>query len=241
VIVLGYDTETTGLDVNKDYIIEVGAMLYDTEARAPLRVFDTFIRPPAPLPEDYVSPTGIHGQWLLRHGVSFSDAFGEIQRMVAAMVEPIVIAHNGVNYDKPITAAELARNDVVNHCILGAHWIDTRLDLPFKKEPKSRSLTHLAADHGFLNPFEHRAIFDVSTMMKLLDHYDFAEVYALSKVPMITVRACVTFDQKQLAKDARYFWDGERKIWTRQIRENTLEKEISLAAEKGFRVVRLEK
>ena len=238
-IVLGYDTETTGLDTSKDRIIEVGAMLYETETRAPLEIFNTFIRPPDPLPAGWLSPTGIQGDWLVSHGMTLPEAFGRIQRMVAAMPEPIVIAHNGENFDKPITLAELERHIIRDHGIAGAHWIDTRYDLPFKKEPKSRSLVHLAAEHSFLNPFEHRAIFDVCTMLKLLGHYDFAEVYALSKVPLITIRALTNYDQRQLAKDARFSWDGDKKLWSKRVRENTFEREEAQAAEKGFKIVRL--
>jgi DNA polymerase III epsilon subunit-like protein len=238
-IVLGFDTETTGLNVKEDRIIEVGAMLYDTETRSPLRIFNTFVRPEPPLPEGYISPTGILGEDLTRHGVSLPDAFGEIQRMTVSMEPAIVIAHNGTNFDKPITLSELERHKIVGHGLMDAHWIDSRLDLPFKKEPKSRSLTHLAADHGFLNPFEHRALFDVCTMMKLLDHYDFNEVYALSKIPLITIRACTDYAQRQLAKDARFNWDGEKKIWAKNIRENAFEREEAQAAEKGFKIVKL--
>lgn len=242
-LVLGYDTETTGLDVKNDRIIEVGAMLYETEARQPVRIFNSLIRPAAPLPEGWTSPTGIRGEWLAAHGISFADAMGEIQSMCAAMPEPIIVAHNGLNYDKPITIEELARHKIVAHSLETSHWVDTRQDLPFKKEPRSRSLVHLAADHRFLNPFEHRAVFDVSTMMKLLDEYPFAETLAISKSPLITVRAMVSYEQvaeREAVKAMRYrFNEDGKKQWKKEIRECALERELAAAAEKGFQVVKL--
>lgn len=238
-LVCGYDTETTGLDTEKDHIIEVGAMLYDTEKRVPLKVYNTFIRPLSPLPAGYVSPTGIHAEWLVRYGVSLPEAFGQIQCMVAATDPHIVVAHNGLNFDRLITLAELKRHNIQGHAMAEAHWVDTRQDIPFEKEPDSRKLKYIACDHNFINPFPHRALFDVSTMMKVVSHYNFEEILALSKVPLITVRALTNYDQRQLAKDARFNWNGERKIWTKEIRENTLEREVAAAAEKGFEIVRI--
>lgn len=242
-IVLGYDLESTGIDVKADRILEVGAVLYDTDARQPVRMYDTLIRPRDPLPEGYVSPTGIKGEWLQAHGVSLAEAFGEVQRMIAAMPEPIIIGHNVINYDKQLSLAELAREQIVGHGLESAHYVDTRQDLQFSPEPSSRKLKHLLADYAHaLNPFEHRAICDVLACFKLIDLFPFEEVLAHSKVPLITVRALVTYQmekERQGAKELRYNWNGEAKLWTKQIRENTLEAEAAAGAAKGFRVVRL--
>lgn len=239
-IVLGYDLESTGLLVNEDRIIEVGAVLYDTDLRAPLEVFNSFVRPRDPLPEGYTSPTGIKGEWLVKYGISLPDAFGRVQHMIAAGDPVAVIAHNGIGFDKPLTIAELARHQIIGHELETLHLVDTRQDLPFIKEPTSRKLVHLAAEHGILNPFEHRAIFDVMTMLRLLDHFDFAAVLENSKQPLVTLRALVTYQmekERQGAKELRYAWDGIKKLWTKQVRENAVERETAAAAEKGFDVV----
>lgn len=219
-------------------------MLYDTEAKQPVRIYDTLIRPSGePLPPEYISPTGIKGEWLTNHGVSFPEAMGEIQRMIVAMPEPIIIGHNIINFDKPITLAEIARHQIQEHAFLSAHIIDTRQDLPFEKEPSSRKLIHMLAEFaGLVNHFEHRALFDAAACMKLIDLFPFEQVLANSKIPLITVRAMITYQmekERQGAKDLRYNWDGVKKLWTKQIRETAIEREIAAAAEKGFLVVRL--
>lgn len=178
----------------------------------------------------------------MQHGVPLPEALGNVQLMIAAMDPAIVVAHNGTNFDKPMTIAELERYQIKDHGLASAHWIDSRMDLPFEKEPSSRKLVHIAAEHGILNPFPHRAISDVFTMLKVLDHYDFELVLANSKVPLITIRALITYEmqkERQGAKDLRYNWDGVKKIWTKQVRENALEREKKAAAERGFEIVTL--
>lgn len=239
-IIAAVDTETSGLNTTTDIIHEIGVILYDTEAKAPLRMYDTFIRPAQPLPAGYVSPTGIKEEWLRQHGVSLPDAFGEIQRICATMDPVILLGHNIQNYDKPLIQTELKRHNIVGHALEDAHCIDTRLDLPFPQEPTSRRLVHLCAEYAdFLNPFEHRALFDALSCIKLLEKFDFEEVLALSKIPNISIRAMTNYEQRQLAKDARFQWDDQKKIWHKQIRENAWERELAAAAEKGFVVVKL--
>lgn len=242
-LISAYDTETTGLDTKNDRIIEVGFILYDTDARQPVRMYDTLIRPRDPLPEGYVSPTGIKGEWLTQHGVSLPEALGEIQRMIAAMPEAIVVGHNVINYDKQITMAELEREQIVGHGLAAAHYIDTRQDLPLEKEPSSRKLIHMLAEYGkTINPFEHRALFDAAACLKLIDLFPFETILEMSKIPLVTIRACITYQmekERQGAKDLRYNWNGEKKLWTKDVRENALEREKAAAAQKGFEIVRI--
>lgn len=243
-LVCGADTETTGLDTANDRIIEIGAMLYDTDSKQPLRVFNAFIRPADPLPNGYVSPTGIKGEWLMAHGIPLHEAFGEFQKLISAMPEPIVVGHNIIGYDKPIIMAELKRHGIVGHAFESAHMIDTRQDLPLPSEPSSRKLVHMLPEFArTINPFEHRAIFDAAACLLLMSQFDFAEVLAISKLPLITVRALVTYEmekERQGAKALRYNWSGPpKKIWTKEIRENALDRETKLAAAHGFEIVKI--
>ena len=235
-ILLGMDTETTGLDTTVDRIIEIGAILYDTEAKTPLHMFSTLIR--HPVEEGYVSPTGIKGEWLRQYGMSLPDAFGEIQKIVSMADVKAAVGHNAENFDKPIILAELTRHSFQEHCLKELHWIDSRYDLPFEQPPTSRRLVHLAAEvAGFCNPFPHRALFDVLTMFKLMDNFDYEKVYAHSLVPWINVRIMTSFDQKQIAKDLRYSWDG--RIWVKKVKEDQFEIEAAAAMARGVSVVKI--
>lgn len=246
-IVMGYDLESTGLDVKTARILEVGAVIWDTEKQIPIDIFSCFVRDVEILPE-YLPALAINGidpKWLAG-GISLKDIFRSLYIICRQHKVEAVVAHNGGNYDKPLTMNEMARLYLPEQeSILEFPWIDSLTDLPFKREPKSRSLNHLAADHGFINPFQHRAVFDVLTMLKIMSHYDFQEVLQLSKIPFVTVRALVTYDERQLAKDMRFSWAelGDKKypgFWVKRIRENQLEKEQKLAEEKGFKIIRIE-
>jgi DNA polymerase III epsilon subunit-like protein len=233
-ILLGIDTESTGLDVKEDRIIEVGAVIYDTFEMVPLDVYSQFIIPSIPLEDGWVSPTGIPKEWLYKYGVSLPEAFGKIQCMMANASPDAVVAHNGEAFDKPLIFNELARHKIMGHALETAHWLDSRHDIPFTEDVTSRRLRHLAADHGIMNPFEHRALFDVLTMLKILDKYAIEEVYEQSKQPWITIRALTDYDNRQKAKDLRYNWDG--KIWTKKIKQKDLDNELKQAMTKGFKI-----
>jgi DNA polymerase III subunit epsilon len=112
----------------------------------------------------------------------------------------------------------------------GLPVIDTLTDIPFASEPDSRKLKYLAGDHGFLNPFAHRAVFDVLTMLKVLSHYPIDKVLEYAKAPMITIRAVVDFNNKDKAKARRFSWEkiGDKtypKMWVKRIKEFQLEEE----------------
>lgn len=242
-VVIGLDLESTGRDTKEDRIIEVAAVVYNTEEKAPLEIFSSLIRLSELPPSDYTSPTGIKGAWLLKYGISFPDCMGEVQRMIAKADPVALVAFNGNSFDRPLLKAELKRHNIIAHAVDELHLIDPRFDLPLKYQPKSTALTYMAADHGFINYFPHRALFDVMTMLKILDHYNFEEVLALSRVPWVTLKACVGYDDRQLAKDLGYSWEKIMettypKTWVKRIRETEMEKEELAAKGKGFRIIK---
>ena len=241
-IVIGYDVETTGLDTAKDRIIEVGAVVWDTEQALPIDIYSSFVAGVEILPEHMAALeiNGIKPGWL-SYGRLLKTVFKEIEEMAGLYDAEYIVAHNGEGYDKPITDAECARHGITFPQL---PWIDTRYDLPFEKEPSSRSLNHLALDQGFINPFAHRAVFDVLTMLRVMSKYDFNKIVERSKIPWVVARALVDYDNREKAKELRFSWEniGDKKYpkcWVKRIKEDLLEAEQKKADEKGFKVVRL--
>lgn len=247
-IVAGFDLESTGLDVNGDAITELGVVVYCTASNSVLALYSSFINPPVdklPLTEEIKELTGIQDEYLTKHGRTLAQALEYVERV---LIQPYdveyIVAHNGMGFDIPMLKANMKRDGIESSSLVSLPLIDTRHDLPFKREPKSRSLNHLAADFDFINPFKHRAVFDVLTMLRVMSEFDFEEVAKQSKIPWIVVRALVDYDDRQKAKDMRYSWEalGEEKfpkMWVKKIRENMLETEQKLSAEKEFKSVRI--
>jgi len=229
---LGLDFETTGLDTNKDHITEMGLAIWDVPMKRPLVTLGMFFwnENYAPLTDEIIKLTGLTDGILQEFGTCPKKNLEWLEGFVSKHKIDYVVAHNGENFDKPFLYSCLTRLGVEAPTLRGLPWIDTRTDIPFPTEPDSRRLRHLALDCGFINPFEHRAVFDVLTMMKVLSHYDIQQVLACQKIPFKTVRAMVGYEDRQLAKEQRYSWEklGDKtypKCWVKRIKEDKLEAE----------------
>lgn len=229
---LGIDLETTGLDTANDRIIEVGAVLWDALLNKPIMTFGAFIKSGKNISKEASDVNGITDEMVEEFGTSPLEMLMYLSSLAKTHKVDYLVAHNAENFDKPMLLAELKRHVTVPTHLATLPWIDTRTDIPFKSEPASRKLNHLAADHGFINPFQHRALFDVLTMLRVLATYDIREVLAYQSIPFVTLQAVVSYDDRQLAKDARYSWEaiGDKrypKMWVKRVKLNMLELEKS--------------
>lgn len=235
-IVLGVDVETTGLDPKKDRIIELGFVLWDVPGTRPLKVQNFLVSPYNDTP---------HGAEEF-HGIAERDVvfFGEGREFVqaqfieSALQARHIVAHNA-KFDRAFVLEFLNIDRWVHNLPTRPwedKWIDTEIDVPWRTKG-SRSLPYLAADHGFLNPFSHRAVFDVLTMLRLMGEYDMGEILKRTRSPEITVSAEVSYDDRHLAKAKRFYWNPERGQWLKDIKECDLD---ALEKECEFRI-KLEK
>lgn len=237
-IVCGLDFETTGLDAKRDRVIEIGAALWDTSTAVPLKLLSCLCadqHTPNPFPPEIVEITGLTYEMVMNYGVLSQVAFAELTSL-AGRAEA-VIAHFGASFDKDFYLSECARTGVTP---IDLTWIDTAIDLKFPQRMFTRNLTHLAAEHGFLNPFTHRAVFDVLTMLRIFQNYDPVAALEYARQPIQTLEALVSYDDRQLAKDRNYRWlprpgapPEAKKAWLKDMRQSDADKEI---AEAGFPV-----
>jgi len=220
-LVLGFDFETTGLVAETDRIIEVGAVLWDWDRGAPVEIFSRFcwhedngLEPE--IPPFITKLTGIDGAILKQFSISTESALKLFISMSYAE-GAVAMAHNAP-FDVGFLNAERERLGIDRG--LGCPVIDSRVDLPLDNDLHgSKKLVHLAASHGFLNPFAHRAIFDVLTMLKVASNYDLDEIIARSKSPLLELTAHVSFAQKDLAKKAGFQWNPDQKLWKMRLKE----------------------
>jgi DNA polymerase-3 subunit epsilon len=223
ILSLDFETSwTTPVNPKQARIFEVGAVLYDTAAKSPVKILSEFVfEQEHPIsPKELVDLTGITDDMRKQWGIRLSTCLILLNRMLTDC--DYVIAHNGNDFDRPLLYAEAER---IGYPVLSKPWIDSKLDIDFPPQVQSRKLTHLCAEMGFVNPFSHRAVFDALSVLKLLEKFNIDDVVASSLKPNCQVIASVSYDKKHLAKERGYYWNGEEKYWWKAMKLDKAEKE----------------
>ena len=219
---LGFDTETSGLDPRRHRVIEYGWALWDTDTCSVLSAGGVMVRPAngEHLPAEITRVTGITDAMLQEFGIEPVDALEWLAMFYSEHAVDRIVAQNAP-FDRSFLAAELDRLVAFpqGQVLRDAKWIDTHFDLPPRAHvTQGGTLTLVAAQHGFLNPFPHRAMFDAATCVRLLHGYDIAEVLARADSPEVLVHAVCPFDARMEAKDLRFWWCGDTKRWLKKIK-----------------------
>ena len=216
-ILLGVDLETTGVEKDSE-ITEVG--LIRIEDGQPINCYSTLTRIDGDISEGASSVTGLTTELCNNRGKSLSNALAVLADL--SWRADYYVVHNGINFDIPLLKKHTADTDFdLNDLPV----IDTAIDVPYPSRIRTRALTCLAAEHGLLNPFPHKAQFDVAVMLKILRQYDLDAIAETARSPLIVVNAGVNYHSRQMAKDAGYHWNGEVKLWLKQMRECTFDAE----------------
>jgi DNA polymerase III subunit epsilon len=225
-LIMGYDTETTGLDVRTDYILEVGAAIYDTEIKQIVKTFQAFLLWSArPLISKEIEEiTGINQAMLEKWGITGEEAFSEIFRLADNC--EYIVSHNGYIFDKPITESNVLRchdpSSTLKKKFYDSKWIDTLVDLPFPKKMNVRSLKYLAFDHGYIMNKAHRAMADVEAMIHVFSCYDWNQIQEILASPIETqIVKCEWFEKEkhEELKNAGFKFDKPSKSWKRSERK----------------------
>jgi DNA polymerase-3 subunit epsilon len=217
-LVCGVDFESTGLLPAEDRITEVGAALWDWDTQTPLKIMSTLVNPGRPIPEEITKITGITDEQVDLYGKSEKAAFLELHDLMS--YADYAAAFNGTNFDQPFYLAACARLGVEPS---GIFWLDLSSDVRYPESIKTRNLRHLASEHNFLNPFAHRALFDVLTMFKVAANYPLEEIIARAQEPTLFVQAIVSFSENQKAKDYSFRWSAPSKAWWKQMKQSDFE------------------
>lgn len=218
-LILGLDLETTGIDVATNQIIEVGAAIWDTEQKKLVKTYSELVRVEAPLTPEVQEVTGISDADLKNWGRDLKSVLEDMCAMAKRC--DYIAAHNGRAFDKIVLDRHLDQVGLeIGH---DGKWIDTMTDLPYSNQCKTRKLSYIAAEHGFLNPFSHRALFDVLTMIKVISFYELPEILELQKSPLVRVVADVSYEHRDKARDSGFRWDRNEKQWFIEVKQKQLE------------------
>lgn len=202
------DVETTGLDAKKDRIIEIGICEFgweDSEEPVIQGLYGGLEDPGSPMPEEIVKLTGITDRAVKGQSIRWDYVRAALERA------SIVIAHNA-EFDRSFLNMRPELHGLNKHWACSVKHIDWH-----GQGFGSRKLNYLAADHGFVNPFAHRALFDCATTFRLVAPH-LKELVANSFDPEIRFIAWNSpFESKDTLKARGYRWDAEQRVWHRTV------------------------
>lgn len=205
------DVETSGTDPDQDHLVEVAGVLFDPDQGVPVMARSAVVRAEGNaaaalnrIPEPILA--GPHcldpakvGAWYGRFGDGHT-----------------FVAHN----------AEFDRQWLRG---VGDDWICSYQDASWPRMPtETGSLTAIALAYDVGVVRAHRAIEDCLTLAAVLARVHEIEGgldgwLARAREPKHEVIALVSYDDRQLAKDAGFRWDPDRKVWSKLVRESVLD------------------
>jgi DNA polymerase III subunit epsilon len=215
------DVETTGLNPNKDRVIEIGFVEFCMNSESGPTITNMYSGledPGFSIPKDITQLTGLTTELVAGQNIDWELVRKYWDRAT------VVVAHNS-EFDRSFLMARPELADAPKHWACSYRHIDWRA-----KNFGSLKLPYLAADHGFANPFAHRALFDCATTFRLIAPH-IAELIETSYEPEYEVKAIGSpFETKDLLKQNGYRWDAEIRTWKKRIVAKKLESEREFLA-----------
>jgi DNA polymerase-3 subunit epsilon len=217
--ILFVDTETTGTE-DTDAAIEVAATIFSVKHACAVRSFASLIRAQANTAEKIngISPA------VLLDAPEPAPVWARVREMAGKC--DAIVAHNA-EFDARFVPPEVTGTKP---------WICTMEDLLFPRQTKQgMNLRDLALAHKVGVVTAHRATADVDILVRLFERVaelgvDLDVMLARGLRPKSLYRAHVSFDDKDLAKDAGFKWEPTTKRWLRRMADADV-------AELGFRAV----
>lgn len=234
------DTETTGTNQDRDKIIELGIVFVEVcpetgQAYRIINVFNELEDPGMPIPEESTRVHHITDDMVA--GKRINDA--EVDALIANV--SLVVAHNAA-FDRgfvekrfPIFATKA--------------WACSWSQIPWSDEGvSSAKLEFIAYQCGF-HFTGHRASTDCHALLEVLQHpLPTSGVLAMqallqnARLADIKISALGSpFESKDALKERSYRWDGEKRVWAKNVPKQRLDEEVAwlkhfVYSGKGFRL-----
>lgn len=158
-----FDTETTGLDLAKDEIIQVAAARIDADGNV-LAQQTQFIQPSRPVSAAAERVHGYSDSFLRAHGVAPAQALARFREFCAGAV---LVGHNSAAFDLALIERQLAENNLPPLQIR-AHFDTMQIAKLFYPELEHYRLETLCGKMGVVNERAHDAFADVAATARVL-------------------------------------------------------------------------
>ena len=217
------DTETTGFKPGADKIIELAAILYSLKQAAPIACFSSLIPYTS---NDAAKANGITVE-LLSATPSKYTAFARNSLNAFAADSDALVAHNA-SFDRNfVNAAEILTVDKT------LPWVCTMNHVAWPKVVGGKSLMAIAIAHGVAITAAHRALTDCDILARLLTRvhelgHSLPDLFERAMTPRTLVQAMVSYQDRQMAKDANFRWDENEEHPKKWLRECTAEELAAL-------------
>ncbi len=219
-LIIGIDIETTGLNADKDAIIEFAAVLWDTRKNVPMKIVSELIYDNINkiiLSKVITDLTSLDTKDLEKYGSNLEIVKEQFINLLS--LTNVCCVHNGIHFDR-----QFIENSFDKTSLPTIQWIDTSFDIPYPESIKTRKLDYLCYEHGFSPLFKHRALFDVFSMLKILSQYDYEEILHNSKHQLVSCLVKIDYENRHTLKEKGFFWNSERRMWQINCRENRIPK-----------------
>ena len=159
-----FDTETTGLDLSKDQIIQLSAIKINRNGVI-LDTLDLFIEPTVPISKESIDTHGFDLTYIKAHGgVDAKTALTRFSKFVSGSV---LVGHNSFNFDLPLINRQLYDNGLTplnyksayDTLIIAKQFLPTLLNY---------KLSTLCDNFGITNTDAHNALGDITATAKCL-------------------------------------------------------------------------
>ncbi len=159
-----YDTETTGLDLSKDEIVQLSAIKLAQNGDI-IDILDIMVEPSIPIQKGAVETHGFDLEYIRTHGgVTAKEA---LTAFSAFAKDCVLVGHNNLAYDRPLVDRQLRENDLPPLTIT-AEYDTLPIAKQFYPDLENYKLSTLCGQFSIVNDCAHNALGDITATGKCL-------------------------------------------------------------------------
>ena len=207
------DTETDGLTpADGSRVIEFGAVLFSVPTVSVIACWSELVRCPGDANPNAAQATNRISPSVL--GLPETLGYEAVEERLIALSKraDAVVAHNAT-FDRQF----------VGNLLDPLPWICTLEDVDWPRPSSSMSLVAIALAHDVGVVQAHRALADCTLITRLFERVHelnpgcLPALFAKALRPKALFQAIVRYDQRHLAKEARFRWEPDTKRWLRRM------------------------